>query len=405
MRKKSSSMHRTFIALLLFIGLQYANDLQAHLVSESFSRWQFTEQTLSLRFTVNAREATRIPHFQNAVLPGHVLANYLENHIVVGDKESNCMRTRALQPLKARPGYLQIEGIWRCSKPPGSLGIHAFFDLAAEHTHVASFESPNGFIQQLMTGETQVWQLGASIAKHADNERSAIVAYVVHGFRHITSGLDHVIFLIALLLVCRRARDLVWAITGFTLGHSITLTLTTLGWVQPNIPATEAVIGLTIALVAVERTAILRKSANPLAYICALLLLMLVPFAYLHGGSLGAPVLGGLALFTFCYLVMSHELAGNGSYRLIITTLFGLVHGIGFAGAFMASNAGSEVLPWALAGFNIGVELGQLALVGMMLLIGLLVRGQPRFAVPAADLVSAVVCGFGVFWFVQRSLA
>jgi len=325
--------------------------------------------------------------------------NYLDSHIVVQGPESNCKLSDALRPLRARPGFLQIEAVWRCSEPPTALGIHAFFDLAAEHSHFASFESPRGMSQRLMTGEDQVWLL---VSETPD---SAFMDFVMLGFRHITSGLDHVVFLLALLLICRRPSDMVWAITGFTLGHSITLTLAVVGMVQANIPAVEAIIGLTIALVAIERTASLMNSALPLAIACALLLLLMVPVASLAGVYLRATTLGGLALFSFCYLLVAHELSGRGSFRVMITALFGLVHGLGFAGAFLANNTGVVVPPWSLAGFNFGVELGQLFLLTMMLMMGLLVRRQTRLTIPAADLVSAAVCGSGVFWFIQRSFA
>jgi hypothetical protein len=277
------------------------------------------------------------------------------------------------------------------------LGIHAFFDLAAEHTHFASFESQQGLNQRLMTGEDQVWLF---VSETAD---STFMDFVRHGFRHISSGLDHVVFLLALFLICRRTSEMVWAITGFTLGHSMTLTLAVLGIVQPAIPAVEALIGLTIVLVAIERTANSMNSAWPLSLACAALLLLMAPLSYLGGGNLGATTLGGLALFSFCYLLAAHEWGGRGSYRIVITTLFGLVHGLGFAGAFLAASAGMAILPRSLAGFNIGVELGQLALVAVMLTVGLLFRRQARLKAHASDLLSAVVCGCGVFWFVQRS--
>jgi hypothetical protein len=331
--------------------------------------------------------------------------NYLDNHIVVQAREHGCKLSGPLKPLTAQAGFLQIEAIWHCAELPEALGIHAFFDLAAEHSHFASFESPGGLSQRLMTGEDQVWLLAAVPEDKSFSETtgSAFMGFVMHGFRHITSGLDHVVFLLALLLICRRTSDIVWAITGFTLGHSITLTVAVLGMVQPAIPAVEAVIGLTIALVAIERTAGLMNSALPLAIACALLLLLMVPLASLAGGNLGVTTLSGLALFSFCYLLAARELSARGSYRVLITALFGLVHGLGFAGAFLAASADMDILPWSLAGFNIGVELGQLTLVAVMLTLGQLIRTPARFRVPASDLVSAVVCGCGIFWFVQRS--
>jgi hypothetical protein len=63
----------------------------------------------------------------------------------------------------------------------------------------------------------------------------------------------------------------------------------------------------------------------------------------------------------------------------------------------------SDTLFLSLAGFNIGVELGQLALLAVLLSPGVLMQGRMRIAAPTADLVSAVVCGAGVFWFIQRS--
>jgi hypothetical protein len=398
-------MYRPLIGLLLLIGLSHSSALSAHTRSESFSRWQYVGQTLSMRFTVSAREVTRIPYSQGSQDLTGLLLIYLDSHIVVQAREPGCKPSGPFKPLKAQAGFLQIEAIWHCAEPPAALGIHAFFDLAAEHSHFASFESPRGLSQRLITAEDQVWLLAtASSGKNnSESNNSAFLDFVVHGFRHISSGLDHVVFLLALLLICRRTSEIVWAITGFTLGHSITLTLAVTGMVQPNVPTVEAIIGLTIALVAIERTANSMNSALPLALACALLLLLMAPLASLAGENLGVATLGGLALFSFCYLLAAHELNGQGSFRVLLTTLFGLVHGLGFAGAFLAANAGTDVLPWSLAGFNIGVELGQLALLAMLLTVGLLFRRQARLKAPASDLLSAVVCGCGVFWFVQRS--
>ncbi len=391
-------MFRRLIGILLFFALTQSTILSAHSRSESFSRWQYAGQTLSLRFTVNAREASRILRSQSAQSLESALVRYLDSHLTVQGPDSNCELTSALQPLATRPGFLQVEAIWHCRKAPTTLGIHAFFDLAAEHSHFASFESTSSRSHRLMTDENQVWLLSSASAddKNFETAGSDFIDYVVHGFRHITSGLDHVIFLLALLLICRSTRDIVWAITGFTLGHSITLTLAVLGFVQADIPAIEAVIGLTIALVAIERTTDSMTSALPLAIACALLLLLLIPLTSLLGGNLGKTTLMGLALFSFCYLLVAHEKFEWGGFRVLITTLFGLVHGFGFAGAFLAADSGIQVLPWSLAGFNIGVELGQLALLGALLTIGLLIPRQTRSNGPTADLVSAAVCGWTI---------
>ena len=394
-----------FFACLLFSGVAHA-----HTPSESFSRWHYTGHTLSMQFTVNAREVSRIPTAGNEDTPQERLANYLVQHIAAGDGESACAASSRPRALATRPGYVRVEMVWHCASPPKSLSIRPFFDLAAEHVHFASMDSPQvmggGVEQKLLTSESPDWTPAALSAGQsaATGAPSGFLDYVKLGFRHIAGGLDHVMFLVGLLLLCRRLRDVIWAVSGFTLGHSITLSLAALGLVQANVAAIEATIGLTIALVAVERTANMQRSALPLALASSGLILLLVPIGEFRHGSIGTTGLMGLALFSFCYLMGSKELAGKGNYRMLITALFGLIHGFGFAGAFQAASMGQNSLLLPLAGFNIGVELGQLALVTAMVILGLIMRSWNRMAAgTAADWVAAIVCGFGVFWFVQRS--
>jgi hypothetical protein len=404
------TLPRVFLASLFFACLVFLGVAHAHTASESFSRWSYTGNTLSMQFTVNAREVSRIPATDKEDTPQQRLANYLVQQVTAGGGESACTPSAEPKALASRPAYVQVEMVWHCASPPRSLGIHAFFDLAAEHVHFASMDSPRltagDMEQKLLTRERPNWtptvfNRGPSAASGSPG---GFLDYVKLGFRHIAGGPDHVVFLLGLLLLCQRFRDVIWAVTGFTLGHSITLSLAALGLVQANVAAIEATIGLTIALVAVERTANVQRSALPLALLASGLILLLLPIGAFQHGSMGAIALIGLALFSFCYLMGSKQLAGRGIYRMVITALFGLVHGFGFAGAFQAASMGQSSLLLPLAGFNIGVELGQLALVAAMVGLGLtLARYYRAFAAAAADWVAAIVCGFGVFWFVQRS--
>ncbi len=294
--------------------------------------------------------------------------------------------------------------MWQCRELPDAIAIHAFFDLAAEHSHFASLESSFGLSQRLLTTEKRLWTLsGQSTTDHdGGNAGSPFTDYLRYGVLHISSGFDHLVFLVALLLLCRRGKDVIWAVSGFTVGHSISLSLAALGLAHPNVPAVEATIGLTIALVAVERTTNSTKSALPMAGVCAVLLLLLIPLVSMQNTALSTSLLSGLALFTFCYLLLAREPGSKGGFRVLITTLFGLIHGLGFAGAFLASDLDKDMLFLPLVGFNIGIELGQLTLIALMLSIGLLLKRQVKLRVYATELTSAVICGLGVFWFVQR---
>jgi hypothetical protein len=226
-----------------------------------------------------------------------------------------------------------------------------------------------------------------------------------------------VAFLAGLLLLCRSPRDVIWAITGFTLGHSISLSLAVLGVVQANVLAIEATIGLTIVLVALDRTAGFYRSALFASLAAAALVLLMIPFSAKPwvaiwesvgksmGGNIGVVGLTGLALFSFCYLMASHHLGGSGRFRLLVTALFGLIHGFGFAGAFQAAGMENGIL-MPLAGFNLGIEMGQLVLWSCMITVAVLVRRiSQSLAAHSADLATAAICGMGIFWFVQRSVA
>jgi hypothetical protein len=138
-------------------------------------------------------------------------------------------------------------------------------------------------------------------------------AYLVLGVEHILSGVDHLMFVAALLFLVGFQRRLVWTITAFTLAHSLTLASAALGWLTLRSAPVEASIALSIVLVASEA---------------------------LHRGDTLAKRLPALVAF-----------------------LFGLVHGLGFAGALSEIGLPQKHLATALLTFNLGVEIGQLLAV------------------------------------------
>ncbi len=180
--------------------------------------------------------------------------------------------------------------------------------------------------------------------------------FLRQGIEHMLSGPDHLLFVFGLLLIVRSPWMLVKTITAFTIAHSITLALATLGYVRPPAPAIEAAIALSILFLGVE-----------------------IVRAYRGGTS-----------FTI-------------RHPWVVAFVFGLLHGFGFASAMSAAGLPPADVPLALVSFNVGVELGQLAFVAVVLLLvhGLRALGViwPR----TAELVPAYLVGsLGALWLLQR---
>ena len=189
-----------------------------------------------------------------------------------------------------------------------------------------------------------------------ESRKDVSVATWKMGVIHILEGFDHLLFLLALMLIVTGFFELVKTITAFTVAHSITLALATLGVVHFPTAPTEAVIALSIVFLAAE---VVRKRR-------------------------GAVVL-------------------TERYPWVVAFGFGLVHGLGFAGALSEIGIPQDEVPLALVMFNLGVETGQLAFV---IVVALILFGARRLPVSpprgAWRLVPYAIGGFAAFWTIQR---
>jgi hypothetical protein len=192
------------------------------------------------------------------------------------------------------------------------------------------------------------------------------------GAEHLLGGLDHILFLVALIAGSRRLREVVLAATAFTIAHSVTFILAALGVVSPPGSVVEPTIALSIAVVAGW-------------YL----------FRVVRRGSHADE------------LVVSSEnhfaLDRAGWVRLAVVFGFGLIHGLGFAGALGIQEAFSWQLLWSLLIFNVGIEVVQLAIIVIVFpLLVLLRRHAHRVSLWVTGLVTAGVAVMGIVWFVQR---
>ena len=194
------------------------------------------------------------------------------------------------------------------------------------------------------------------------------------GAEHLLGGLDHILFLLALIVGSRRLRDVVLAATTFTLAHSLTFLLAALGLVTMPSAIVEPVIALSIAVVAawylwgVWRRRRLTAIVDPV-----------------RTGPLG--------------------LDRADWSRLAVVFCFGLVHGLGFAGALGIDEAWSWTLLWSLLVFNVGIEAVQLGIIAVVFpLLALLRRRSPRLGLGLGVAIAGIVTATGLVWFVERLL-
>jgi hydrogenase/urease accessory protein HupE len=217
---------------------------------------------------------------------------------------------------------------------------------------------------QRLDGTTQLTRLtpsAPSFVVEASPSRTEVVrSYLSLGVEHILGGLDHLLFVLALLIITRGSWRLVKTVTAFTVAHSITLSLATLGLVNVPSAPVEAVIALSIVFVAAE--IVHERQGRP-------------------GLTENAP--------------------------WVVAFTFGLLHGFGFAGALSEIGLPQGDVPLALFSFNVGVEVGQLLFMAAVFAVIAAARQiKRRVALPSPTwawrVVPYAIGSVSAFWLIQR---
>ncbi len=182
-----------------------------------------------------------------------------------------------------------------------------------------------------------------------------IKTYTILGIEHILLGFDHLLFVLALILIVNSNWKIIKTVTAFTLAHSITLSTAALGWIFIPGPPVEAVIALSIVFLALE-----------------------------------------------IVLNLKGKETLTSRQPWIVAFIFGLLHGFGFAGALSDIGLPQQNIPWALGFFNIGVELGQIAFIVVVILITKALNMKKNWPI-ATKLIPAYGIGsIACFWLIER---
>ena len=373
----------------------------AHSRSESYSTWHI-EDLVTVTVTIPARELTRIPAAADeARSASQVFLQHLRDNVALSTEQGQCAEISATG-LQASTGFVRAELAFDCSGA-NSIDVdwNPLFDFAPTHIHFARAYREGLLLQEALLTDSQ---RHARFAPAAALSSTPFGDYFRLGAQHIAGGVDHLVFLIGLLLLVRTWVAALLAITGFTIGHSISLSAAVLGTVSTVDWLVEAFIGFTIALLAVEYFASARNGKR-LAAIAALACAAVgISAATIGQASLRqAAAYFGLSLFTYCYLLISKRFQENSARVLILGAgLFGLIHGFGFAAFLIDAGVAGESLLMPLLGFNLGVEAGQLMFVGALSIAGYAIRHRVPQQLP--QWMAASLCCLGVFWFVSRSI-
>ncbi len=261
-------------------------------------------------------------------------------------------------PTPTEADGLMVHGRFSCPKGGPAIDVEARFlsELSFGHRHIAHARSGDDVLFRAhhsfaVTASPTAGGNGAAEPHKKESSRTAF-GFFRMGLEHILTGYDHIVFLFGLVLVRGRVRSMLAIVTAFTIAHSVTLAIATLGWYTPSPRLVEPAIALSIAYVGVEN-----------------------------------------------FLVKS----AKGRFR--ITFPFGLIHGFGFASALRELELPRSDLPMALATFNLGVEAGQVLCMSLLLPAVWFLRERTAFSLRGMKVLSAAVAAMGGVWFVARVMS
>jgi hypothetical protein len=243
---------------------------------------------------------------------------------------------------------------------PGRVGIRAYmFPHDPIHQTFVNIYEDTALRHQAILDATR--QTADYYSGSVQGRMSVVRTFVASGIEHILIGPDHILFLIGLLLLGGSFKRLALIVTSFTIGHSITLSLAALDILSPSSQFIEPLIALTIVVVGADNILVLRNAA--------------VEPAAREATDIRAWLAAG----------------------------FGLIHGFGFAYVLKEFGLPQAALGWSLFAFNLGVEVGQLLIVGVVAVVLLVVRRQSAVAARWVAMAgSFAVILAGLYWFVER---
>jgi hypothetical protein len=373
----------TLGACILLLIVISSGNAQAHSSSNSYIIFSTQNQSSVLRADINFRDVDLVfdldQNKDGKVSWGETLAKtaeiqaWLEQGIQLNTTSQKCSLTQMNMKASdhADGTYLSVEWAVAClgaaqEGPTGlKLRYSLMFDQDNLHRALVKIDLPDSQSSAILSPERPE----VSLTKANDSLTHVLARYLIEGVWHIWIGVDHILFLLSLLILAfleptrksvihwpavknvkTSVLDVLTVVTAFTLAHSITLGLTIFKWLEPSADFIEPVIALSVVAAALNN------------------------------------LLGWAAL-----------------RRWQLAFAFGLVHGFGFANVLLDLGLPSDQLAIALGGFNLGVELGQIAIVLVFLPLAWTLRHTIFYRWVVVVGGSLAIAALGLIWTLQRT--
>jgi hydrogenase/urease accessory protein HupE len=313
--------------------------------------WRFSTGRHSLRTTLTAETFPRYalqleqaaPRFYELISEGQRLAPSTASARLTDENDVEIVTTYA----RPTGSGLSLRASHLLTLPEGYTSALSVVESGTKTTRLKVLTAADPVLEVHFT---ESWSAGnAPPRRPEETTLGQFQRFVVLGAKHVLTGYDHLLFLFGALIACRTLRSMLAVVTTFTVAHSLTLALAALGHISVPGRIVEPLIAASIVFVGLEN-------------------------------------------------VRRQEALGR---RLAITFAFGMVHGLGFASALEDLQLRLDTLPLTLFSFNLGVELGQIAVAALALPLLMRLYATGR-GLRVVRISSVVLSGAGLFWFLER---
>ena len=278
-----------------------------------------------------------------------------------------------------------------CNNFSGSLEARNFFSIYPDQTILVNIKKDGSLQNQTF--------LNNSKNKIGFKEADLNFSFFSLGLNHFLGGYDHIAFVSLLALLIVGIKQLIFLLSGFTLGHAISIMLSSLGFISVKISIIEILIGYSIFILALEYLALRQVNKNRIMKINLAFWILLISVSLVFLPEIIVLTLGmALVGISYPYLI-----AKNSVIRILATVFFGLIHGFGFASNL--SNFDSQSLVSSIVPFNLGIEAAQI-LYAFFLLMSLNLIAKTRIVSKLfiKDFISLIIFFFSTLWFIGRLL-